>query len=811
MKEPNLYNIEKKWQNKWEKDKVFEVNEKSHKKKYYCLGMFPYPSGSGLHMGHALMYTIPDIYARFKIMNNFNVLHPIGYDSLGLPAENAAILAKTHPKEYTSRSIKKFTEQLKMLGISYDWSRVLSTADPEYYKWDQWIFLKMYEKNLAYQKESPVNWCPKCKTILANEQVQDGVCWRHEDTKIEIKNLKQWFLKITEYADELYEGIDNLDWPDKTKAMQKNWIGKSRGTQINFKINNKNWSIFTTRPDTLFGVTFLVISTQHPRLNELVKEEQKKEVKEFLEKLKSVSEKNLSGMEKEGVFTGTYTENPANGEKIPIYAGNFVLADYGSGIIMAVPAHDQRDLEFAKKYGIRIKRVIQGPLTSDKAHTGEGKLINSKEFSGLNSKDAISKITKWLSSKKIGKAVTNFKLRDWSIARQRYWGAPIPIIHCSSCGTVPVPESELPVKLPEKVEFGKGNPLQTNKEWLNVKCPKCKGDAKREPSTLDTFANSSWYFLRYCDSKNNSKIFDKKKVNYWCPIDIYIGGAEHACMHLIYFRFYTKFLRDLGLIKFSEPAKHLFHQGMIHGEDGNKMSKSLGNVVDPLDAFQKYGVDATRFFLVSVANTDKDFNWSEKEINGSLKFIKKILDYFSNPKKANDSPKVLERLNNTILTVTDYYQNFQYRKATIKLRKLFETISKEGASKNTQEKFLQLLNPICPHITEELWEKLGNKKLISSSEWPKTKKKEKVPQAEDLNKKIIKNIKELLNKIKEKDSITKIYLYTMPFELNKINIKKISKETGKEVTSFAVNDTKKYDPKAKTKKSKPKMPSIYLE
>ena len=963
--------IEKKWQNKWEKAKIFEVNEKSKKPKYYVLEMFPYPSGSGLHMGHAWNYVIGDILTRLKIMQGFNVLHPMGYDSLGLPAENAAIESKTSPQKYTQDSTKNYIKQQKALGLSYDWSRVLSSADSEYYKWDQWIFLQMLKKGLAYQKKSSVNWCPKCNTVLANEQVHDGKCWRHEGTKVEMKNLKQWFLKITNYANELYEEIDKLkDWPEKTKMMQKYWIGKSYGTEIDFKINGKKWPIFTTRPDTLCGVTFMVVSAQHEKILELTTREQEKEVKGFLKKLKSVSEKELAGMEKQGVFTGSYAINPINNEKIPIYAGNFVLADYGSGMVMAVPAHDQRDFEFAKKYDIKIKQVIVPELgkikqnkeiermfnvvkevynklesekikvwfngtfgvmghcnniftkpndvdcgvltknfkkaqniiknldynkreeknngkfkvvtfekkgiilqigTFDKdlgnkivkvnnvkyrvpgagwlsecykitskkekrrnmndferaiflesisggfsqAYTGKGKLCFSGDFSGMDSEKAKQEITKFLIKNKFGKKKVQFKLRDWGISRQRYWGTPIPIIHCEECGAVPVLEKDLPVKLPRQIKFGKGNPLETNEKWLKVKCPKCGGKGRREAETMDTFANSSWYFLRYCDAKNNKQIFDKKKVDYWCPVDSYIGGTEHICMHLIYFRFYTKFLADLGLLKFREPVKRLFHQGMLHAEDGEKMSKSKNNVVLPETVSDKYGIDTARFFLCSLASPDKDIDWSKEGIIGSLRFINKVFDYFEKVKLGKSNVEVEEKLNLTIKNVTEYFENFKYRKATIELRELFDLIYKENEnSKSVLEKFLQLLNVICPHITEELWSNLGNKDFISTSKWPKAEKsKIKAKDKKiDLNEKYANYVGEIIKKLESRGKeIKKVYLYVVPFEIDKINEKKIRKRLNKNIKIYSVKDSKKFDPENKSKKARPGMPGVYLE
>ncbi len=524
--EYNFNLIEKKWQKKWEEKKIFEVKEDSKKKKYYVLDMFPYPSGAGLHMGHAFVFSLGDIFARFKRMQGFNVLYPIGYDALGLPAENAAIKAGTHPSEYTKKSIANFMKQQKAMGWSYDWSRLVNTSDSEFYRWDQWIFLKMLEKGIAYRKKAPVNWCPKCETVLANEQVVGGKCWRHDDTDVEIKHLEQWFFRITDYAEELLNGLDKLDWPEKAKKLQRNWIGKSNGTEILFEVNGKKWPIFTTRPDTLFGVTFMVVSAQHPRLMELVTAKQKKEVEKFLKKLKGVSEKQLEEMEKEGVFTGAYAKHPFLDKQVPIYAGNFVVADYGSGMVMAVPAHDARDFDFAKKYSLPIKQVIRNPESEEEsasemkeAYLGQGILINSEEFNDLDSEEAKVHVTKALEVKKIGKPVVNYKLRDWLISRQRYWGTPIPVVYCDKCGIVPVPEKDLPVKLPEKVKFGKGNPLLTNKEWIKAKCPKCGNAGRRETDTMDTFVNSSWYYLRYTDARNNKAIFDKKKVNYWCPIN----------------------------------------------------------------------------------------------------------------------------------------------------------------------------------------------------------------------------------------------------------------------------------------------------
>ncbi len=810
MVEINFKAIEKKWQKRWEKEDAFVAKDKSSKSKYYVLEMFPYPSGDGLHMGHVWNYTIGDILARFKRMEGFEVLHPMGFDALGLPAENAAIKNKTHPEEYTKKSIKNFIKQMKSLGLSYDWDRQINSATPEYYKWDQWIFLQMLKKGLAYQKESNVNWCGSCKTVLANEQAQTGNCDRC-GTKVEMKYLKQWFLKITDYADELYEGLNDLkDWPERTRAMQKHWIRKSYGVEIDFEIGGKKWPVFTTRPDTIFGVTFMVVSAQHKKLMDLVTADQEKEVKKFLQKVKSVSEKDMADMEKEGVFTGSYAINPANGEKVPIYAGNFVVADYGSGMVMAVPAHDQRDFDFAKKYGIEIKEVVGGGDVSKGGYTDSGNLINSGEFDGMDNDEAKKKITAWLEKKEKGRKMINFRLRDWGISRQRYWGTPIPIIHCETCGSVPVPEKDLPVKLPKEVKFGEGNPLETNEKWIKVKCPSCGKFGRRETDTMDTFVNSSWYFMRYCDPNNSEKIFDKKKVSNWCPVDSYIGGAEHACMHLIYSRFYIKFLRDLGLLNFDEPVKKLFHQGMLHGEDGNKMSKSKNNGVLPEEVSDKYGIDTARFFLSSLASPDKDIEWSEKGIIGSFRFINRIFEFFGKIKIGKDSSKVGSKLNETIKLISEYYGSFEYRRATIKLRELFEIFEKEKEiSKKSLNSFLKLLNPICPHVTEELWEKLGNKDLISISVWPNfDSKKLNIKKKEvDLNEKVIDLVKGYLKGKKVK----KIYLYVLPFEVGKFDVKRLSKEFGVEVFVYSVSDSEKYDPEGKSKKAKPGMPGVFFE
>ncbi|MEX0920471.1 MAG: leucine--tRNA ligase [Candidatus Pacearchaeota archaeon] len=818
--------IEKKWQDRWKEKKIFEVKSDSKKEKFYCLEMFPYPSGSGLHIGHSFNYTLGDVQSRFWRMKGKNVLYPAGYDSFGLPAENAAIKAGEHPKNYTKKSIKYFSKQQYALGLSYDWSRMIATHEPDYFRWDQWIFLKLFEKGLVYKKKASVNWCPKCNTVLANEQVHNGRCEYHADTDVEIRHLDQWYFKITDYVEELNDFSKLEGWPSLIKKLQKNWIGKSYGTEILFEVNGEKWPIFTTRPDTLFGVSFMVISAQHSRLMEIVTDDRKEEVKKFLKKVKTVSEKSQGDdeMEKEGVFTGSYAINPLNKDKVPIYAGNFVLAEYGSGMVMAVPAHDQRDFEFAVKYDLPIKVVIEpkdyeiyernGRLA--RAYTGEGYLVNSGEFNELESQKAKEEIRKSLEKKKSGTKKVQYRLRDWLVSRQRYWGTPIPIVNCDKCGSVPVPEKNFPVELPDKVDFGKGNPLETNEKWINTKCPKCGGKARRETDTMDTFVNSSWYYLRYCDPDNNKKIFDSKKADYWCPIDFYIGGKEHATMHLIFIRFYTKFLRDLGLLDFDEPVIKLFNQGMVQGEDGRKMSKSLGNVVDPMETIKKYGADSLRLFIVSVASPDSDFNWSDGGVENSYKFIKKVYNYFSEVKIGKPDERTESKLNRLIIEIENDLENIKYNLAIIKLKKLFESLPSE-IDKKVLERFLKLLHPFCPHITEELWEGIGNKGFISVSEWPNADKKkinEKFEKQEQATENLINDINSVLRIVRSKGSNPKtVFIYVLPNEIEGFEkgIDLIKKSSGLDVRVYSVSDKERYDPENKSKKVKPGKPGIYLE
>ena len=725
--------IDKKWQKKWEKSRIFKSKEDSDKKKFYCLEMFPYPSGSGLHMGHAFNYTIGDIYARFKRMKGFNVLYPMGYDSFGLPAENAAIKAKENPREYTENAINHFINQQKSLGLSYDWDRLVITHKPEYYKWNQYFFLKFFEKELVYRKKAPVNYCSECNTVLANEQVHNGKCWRHTETDVEIKQLEQWFLKITDYAQELLDYIDGLKWPERIKIMQKNWIGESEGTLVKFKIkdSDEEMPIFTTRIDTLYGVTFMVYAPEHPKVMELVKNTKyEKDVKKFINKvvLEDRYSRAAEDKEKEGMFIGRYAINPINNEEVPIYIANFVLPEYGGGAVMAVPAHDQRDFEFAKRYGLKIKLVIKPDFDLDsekmnRAYIGDGSLINSDKFNGMNNREAIKEITKYLAKEKIGKKIIEYKLKDWLISRQRYWGTPIPIIYCEKCGIVA--ENNLPVLLPENVKFGIGNPLETNKEFLSVKCPKCNSKARREIDTMDTFFDSSWYFLRYCDNKNEKEPFDKNKVKYWMPVDQYIGGAEHACMHLIYARFFVKALRDLGFLKINEPFTKLFNQGMLHGEDGAVMSKSRGNVVLPEEFSNKYGIDTARVFLVSIASPDKDIMWSDKGAEGAYRFLNKLISLKERVKSiSNKKDKHVEsKINRLIIEVEKDIEEFNYNIAIINIMELVNYLNKnkENISKkiydDSFENLLLVLSPFAPHLCEELYE-VKNKGFISRAEWP---------------------------------------------------------------------------------------------
>ncbi len=749
--------IEKKWQEYWEKNDVFHTEDDESKKKYYVLEMFPYPSGK-LHMGHVRNYSIGDVTARYMRMKGFNVLHPMGWDSFGLPAENAAIKNGVRPDDWTWSNIADMREQLKALGLSYDWDRELATCHKDYYRWMQWIFIQFYKNGLAYKKKNAVNWCPSCQTVLANEQVVDGKCERCKAI-VGKKELSQWYLKITDYADRLLTDLDKLPgWPEKVKLMQKNWIGKSEGAEVTFKIadSDKDLIVYTTRPDTLYGATFMVLAPEHPYVKEMVAgTEYQATVDEFMDKLQHLSDidRNSTTLEKEGCFIGQYAVNPLNGKKIPIYIANYVLMDYGTGAIMAVPAHDGRDFDFAKKYGIEIIPVVDpGDPAIDinnltEAFVAQGKMINSDILDGMDNKDAIKKIIEYMEEKGIGKGTTNFRLRDWLISRQRYWGTPIPMVYCEECGWVPEKEENLPIILPEDVEFtGKGeSPLTTSKDFVDTVCPVCGKPAKREIDTMDTFLDSSWYYLRYTDARNEEAPFDSKKANYWMNVDQYIGGVEHAILHLLYARFFTKFLHDIGMIDAEEPFENLLTQGMVL-KDGSKMSKSVGNIVSPAEIIEKYGSDTARLFILFAAPPDRDLDWSDTGVEGSFKFLNRVwrlvLETIENSEpgektdeelkaavKSKDDKSLFFEMNKTIKRITDSFDGgkFGFNTAISSIMELVnemyrykqQTESVDYALlRGVADRLVLVLSPFVPHIAEELWQRLGHETAICKEEWP---------------------------------------------------------------------------------------------
>ncbi len=742
--------IEKKWQTYWEENKSFKTVEDDSREKYYVLEMFPYPSGK-LHMGHVRNYSIGDVVARFKHMRGFNVLHPMGFDSFGLPAENAAIKNGTPPAEWTFRNIEEMTEQLKQLGISYDWEREVETCNPNYYRWMQWIFVQFFNKGLAYKKENPVNWCPSCQTVLANEQVIDGACERCH-TPVGKKNLSQWYFKITDYAERLLDNLKKLPgWPNKVKLMQENWIGKSIGANVNFKIDgtDKIMKVFTTRADTLFGCTYMVMAPEHPYLEELVQgTEYEEEARRYMQEVQHMDEieRTSTVKEKTGVFIGKYAINPVNGKKVPIFISDYVLMGYGTGAIMAVPAHDQRDFDFAKKFDLEIIPVVKSKDPSvdindlKEAFVAEGTMINSGEYDGMNNRKVIPMMVDWLAEHNSGEKTINYKLRDWLVSRQRYWGTPIPMIFCDDCGWVPEKEENLPVLLPEDVEFtGKGeSPLTTSKSFVECSCPKCGGKARRETDTMDTFLDSSWYFLRFCDPHNDEKIFEKKKVDYWMNVDQYIGGVEHAILHLMYARFFEMALSDMGLVTSEEPFKNLLTQGMVN-KYGKKMSKSLGNVVSPEEIIEKYGADTARLFILFAAPPEKELDWSDEGVEGSYRFLNRVWrlirefkekvdnsDGAINIKSVNDK-KLNSKLNATIKKVTDDIEKrFNFNTAISSIMELVNELYKykQGEDLNTPlledaiTKLVTLLSPFTPHICEEMWHELGKEESLIGVRWP---------------------------------------------------------------------------------------------
>jgi leucyl-tRNA synthetase len=743
--------VEEKWQQKWEVEKSFKVGEDRTRQKYYLLEMFPYPSGR-IHMGHVRNYSIGDVVGRFKRMRGFNVLHPMGWDAFGMPAENAAIQNNSHPAKWTTENIDYMRGQLKRMGLSYDWDRELATCNVDYYRWEQRIFLQMYEKGLAYKKSSTVNWCPKCETVLANEQVEDNCCWRC-DSEVTPKELEQWFFRITAYADELLDCTDRLPgWPERVLTMQRNWIGKSHGCEIDFPLADRDGAIrvFTTRQDTLYGATFMSLAPEHPLALQLTTPDRLAEVQAFIDKVKSTDKirRTAEDFEKEGVFTGTYCRNPVTGMQMPVFLANFVLMDYGTGAVMAVPTHDQRDFEFAKKYDLPLRVVIQpagetiDPATMVEAFTAEGVMVNSAEFDGLPSGLAKERIADHLAAEGFGKKTVNFRLRDWGISRQRYWGNPIPIIYCECCGTVPVPEKELPVVLPMDVVFtGEGgSPLAKVESFVNTACPRCGKPARRETDTMDTFVQSSWYFLRYCCSDYTGGAIDRERAGYWMSVDQYIGGIEHAVLHLLYARFFTKVLRDLGYVDVDEPFTNLLTQGMVI-KDGAKMSKSKGNVVDPNALIERYGADTARLFSLFAAPPEKDLDWSDQGVEGSFRFLNRLwkLVYESLPFIATagqvdtaaigEEAKGLRRtVHKTIRKVTeDLDERFHFNTAIAAVMELVNAIQAFTPKNDPRhapvlrealECVLLMLHPFVPHFTEELWEGLGRKGGIEKAGWP---------------------------------------------------------------------------------------------
>ena len=736
MYDPNT--IEKKWTEKWEKEPVNEEYRKdgSKKKKYYCLDMFPYPSGNGLHVGHWRGYVISDVWSRYKLQQGYYVIHPMGWDAFGLPAENYAIKMGIHPAVSTESNIKHIKEQIKQIAALYDWDREVNTTDPEFYKWTQWIFVKMFKAGLAYEKEFPINWCPSCKTGLANEEIVNGCCERC-GTEVTKKNLRQWMLRITKYADRLLKDLDTLDWPEKVKKMQTDWIGKSYGAEVIFPIDGRRetLTVYTTRPDTLHGATFMVLAPEHALAASLATPEQKEEVDRYIYETSIKSNVDrLQDKEKTGVFTGSYAINPLNGAKVPIWLSDYVLADYGTGAIMCVPAHDDRDFAFATKFGIPIVQVIakDGKEIENmtEAYTApSGIMINSGEWNGMQSEELKNKAPEFLEEKGIGKKTVNYKLRDWVFSRQRYWGEPIPIIHCPNCGNVPVPEEELPLLLPDVESYeptGTGeSPLAAIDEWVNTTCPVCGAPSKRETNTMPQWAGSSWYFLRYVDNKNNKELVSKEKADEYLPVDMYIGGVEHAVLHLLYSRFYTKFLYDIGVVGFEEPFHKLFNQGMITGKNGIKMSKSKGNVVSPDDLVNHYGCDALRMYELFVGPPELDAEWDDRGIDGVFRFLNRFWKLAMDSKEQDIKPTkdMIRERHQLVYDVTKRLEDFSLNTAVSAFmehnNKLIEISRKEGGiDRETVETFAVLLSPFAPHIAEEVWEQYGHDTSVFAHGWP---------------------------------------------------------------------------------------------
>ena len=730
----NHKEIEKKWKTYWEENPVNVDDGK--KEKYYCLDMFPYPSGNGLHVGHWRGYVISDVWSRYKMLQGHYIIHPMGWDAFGLPAENYAIKMGVHPEKSTAENIANIKRQIKEIEAVYDWDMEVNTTDPNFYKWTQWIFVKMFKEGLAYEKEMPINWCPSCKTGLANEEVVNGKCERC-GADVTKKNLKQWMLRITKYADRLLADLDKLDWPEKVKKMQADWIGKSHGAEVDFKVDGteKAITVYTTRPDTLYGATFMVLAPEHKMAKDLATEETRAAVEDYIYQasLKS-SVDRMQDKEKTGVFTGSYAVNPINGAKVPIWLSDYVLADYGTGAIMCVPAHDERDFDFATKFHIPIIQVIspdgkENPNLTE-AYTESGTVINSGEWTGWDSAKLKQEAPEMIEKQGIGKKTTNYKLRDWVFSRQRYWGEPIPIIHCEKCGAVPVPEEELPLLLPEVESYqptGTGeSPLADITDWVNTTCPCCKGPAKRETNTMPQWAGSSWYFLRYVDNKNNEQLVSKEKASKYLPVDMYIGGVEHAVLHLLYSRFYTKFLYDIGVVDFEEPFKKLFNQGMITGKNGIKMSKSKGNVISPDDLVRDYGCDALRLYELFVGPPELDSEWDDRGIEGVYRFINRFWKLVMDSKEANvtatdEMVKLRHRMVHDITTRLESFSLNTVISGFMEYNNKFIDLAKKegGIDLETLSNAVILLAPFAPHVSAELWEQLGNKDGVFQQSWPK--------------------------------------------------------------------------------------------
>ncbi len=734
--------IDHKWQKRWDEANLYKTSEESGKPKLYCLDFFPYPSGAGLSVGHCRNYVPTDVYSRYFKMKGSNVLHPMGWDAFGLPAENYAIKMGIHPAVVTAENTATYKRQMRLVGTGYDWEREINSSDPSYYKWTQWFFLLLLERGLAYQDFGAQWWCDQCETVLANEQVSDGTCWRC-GSKVSKKNLKQWFFKITDYAERLEKDLDIIDWPEPIKIMQRNWIGRSEGAHVVFKAESgDDILVFTTRPDTLFGATYMVVAPEHPLVQKLTIAERKTDVERYVNQAGSQSDIDRLSTEKEktGVFTGSYATNPVNGKRIPIWIGDYVLGSYGTGAIMCVPAHDTRDFAFAKKFSLPIVQVISPdvkPCELNEAYTGPGLMINSGQYDGTQSEDFKKIIVDELKKRNLAEATTNFKMRDWLISRQRFWGAPIPVVHCEKCGTVPVPKDQLPVLLPkiDKVEPSKEgkSPLASIPEFVNTKCPKCDGPAKRETDTMDGFACSSWYYLRFASPHEKDKPFDPEKVKYWLPVDVYVGGAEHAVMHLIYARFWTKIMFDAGLVGFVEPFQKLLNQGMMLGADHQKMSKSKGNVVTPDSMVVKYGADALRAYILFMGPFEGEVIWDEQGCAGVFRFLNRLYDLVLSSKYGDglaneETEKQIRRIQHKlILKISSDIERFHFNTAISSFMEAYNSLSELArqdevtftkAWKEAIEFFIVLLAPICPYIAEEMWEVLGHKESVHKQPWP---------------------------------------------------------------------------------------------